>query len=500
MQHIKHAGFLLAARGSSANSADLISALMLSLAVFLQSNTHAATFKRDASGNPVKWDLVSPEARTNLVSTNVVNPKTRAVRFFLANDGWSQTNRDAELNAVRAAFAVWQSTPNSILRFEEGGTVAPGVDIDELDNTNVVFWAKKSTWVAGGKVNILGATAVTFIARAGWVLVGADLVLNGVNYSWATNPDTVGTSYFVESIVTHEIGHFIGLEHSPLGAATMFYRDTAGIGTYLGLSTDERLAVQFLYPAGNLLETRGAIQGKITAGGTNVLGAVIIAENPAGTIAGAAVSRADGSYALPALVPGTYNVRVCPLDSTTSSPFLARGNDIGPDYTSAFTSFLPITGTNVTIAAGRSFTLNFALTIASPPIRIVGIRLASQDQAHPFPSNTTSVMRPGQSNWIVGVYSRDSLVGATLGVTGSDVTLEPMGTTNAWGYNLILARVSVSKNAFPGLRSLIVSRGQDVAYANGFFEVAPEWFDDNYDGLDDMFQRRHFPLWVGAEA
>ncbi|MDH7504072.1 MAG: carboxypeptidase-like regulatory domain-containing protein, partial [Verrucomicrobiota bacterium] len=213
-----------------------------------------------------------------------------------------------------------------------------------------------------------------------------------------------------------------------------------------------------------------------------------------------AVSRADGSYALPALVPGTYNVRVCPLDSTTSSPFLVRGNDIGPDYTSAFTSFLPTTGTNVTIAAGRSFTLNFALTVASPPIRIVGIRLASQDQAHPFPSNATSVMRPGQSNWIVGVYSRDSLLGATVGVTGSDVTLEPMGTTNAWGYNLILARVSVSKNAFPGLRGLIVSRGQDVAYANGFFEVAPEWFDDNYDGLDDMFQRRHFPLWVAAEA
>lgn len=463
----------------------------------------AATFRRDANGNPVKWDLVSPETHTNLVSTNVVNPKTRAVRFFLANDGWSTTNKNAELNAVRAAFAVWQATPNSILKFEEGGMLAPGLDVNEVDGTNVVFWAKDSTFVAGGTVNIVGATAVTFRAHAGTLMVGADIVLNGVNYLWFTDcsaapPDS--RYYFVESIVTHEIGHFIGLEHSPVGGATMFYRSPPGIGTYIGLSGDERLGVQILYPKSGFLGTRGTIQGKVTSNSTNVFGAVVVAEDTSGNVAGATLTWSDGTYTIGALVPGSYTVRVCPLDAPSASPFLVRGSEIGPQYSTALTTFLPTYGKIVNVVAERTALADFEVKAGVPNIRICGLRPASKDLVHPFPSNSTIVMRPGESNYIVGVYSRDSLAGASLSVTGNDVTLEPLGVTTAYGYNLIYGRVSVSPNAVSGLRSFVVSRGETVAYANGFFEIMPAWFDDNYDGLDDMFQRRYFSSWISPEA
>ncbi|MCX8107863.1 MAG: carboxypeptidase regulatory-like domain-containing protein [Verrucomicrobiae bacterium] len=466
-------------------------------------NVTAATFKRDSSGNIVRWDLATPELRTGYVSTNVVNPKTRAVRFFLPADAWSQTNRNAELDAIRASFAVWQATPNSILRFEEGGTVAPGVDVNELDGTNVVFWAKTSTLVAGGTLNIMGATAVTCCAYTGGIMVGSDIVLNGVNYCWFTDvraPPTDTRYYFVESIVTHEIGHFIGLEHSPVGGGTMFYRTMPGIGHYLGLTTDERIGVRALYPKSGLLETLGTIQGKVTADGTNVLGAAVLVEDMSGNIVASTVTTMNGNYSLSALLPGRYNVRVCPLDPPAMNPSLVRGMDVAAGYATAFTTFLPGSATNVATHAGKVTQLDFKVRVGAPSIRICGIRTASPDSMHPFPGNTVSTIRQGDTNFIIGVYSRDPLVGAALGITGSDVVLQPLGVTIVYGYNLIHAQISVSTNASPGLRSLFVSKGDEVAYANGFVEIVPAWFDDNYDGLDDMFQRRYFSLWVSPAA
>jgi hypothetical protein len=41
------------------------------------------------------------------------------------------------------------------------------------------------------------------------------------------------------------------------------------------------------------------------------------------------------------------------------------------------------------------------------------------------------------------------------------------------GSNFISASISVATNATPGLRTLIVQRGNDLAYANGFLEIQP---------------------------
>src|SRR5215831_6643523 len=98
------------------------------LAVACAITTRAYVQMLNSSGNFRKWNFVNPP-----VGTNVFNPTTHAIRYFLASDGWSGTNTAAELNAVRASFGQWQAVPNTVIKYEDAGLVAPGYDVNSSD-------------------------------------------------------------------------------------------------------------------------------------------------------------------------------------------------------------------------------------------------------------------------------------------------------------------------------------------------------------------------------
>ncbi|MEK7674404.1 MAG: matrixin family metalloprotease [Verrucomicrobiota bacterium] len=460
----------------------------------------------DPSGQPRRWLLSAPHP---LVSTNIVNPATKAVRYFLAADAYTATNAAAELNAIRAAFSQWQSVPGTSLKFEEGGLVPPGADGNTSDQTNLIFWAKNSLWVNNGRDYIFGMIAVTYPRVLGEnTLAEADIVLNGVQVRWFTDiNDTNSTRQFVESTVLHEIGHLIGLEHSPVGGATMFAWGAEGVSTHVGLSRDEIAAAQLLYPGAPL--EAGHLRGQVLINSTAVFGAAVIAEDAAGNVVSGTVTRENGWYELPGLPPGNYQVRVTPLDPAAANSLyrLVPGSDIASAFAGAMTGFLPSVNTPAAVVAGATQTLDFSVTPGEPAFRITRIRPPTRESDFFNAINAAASIRLGQSNWIVGVYSPNLPgSGATLKVTGdglalgasSFTTVTFSGTTPS--LNLISIRVSVSPEATPGLRSFVVQQGTNTAIANGFLEVLPAFPDDNFDSLDDSFQRRYFPLFTSAEA
>jgi hypothetical protein len=455
----------------------------------------------DPDGNPRRIDFsYTPVVRYHLGTTG-------SVRGVLTN----------EWNAVRAAFGQWEAVPGTVIRFEEGPPApASPSQIPEVDGRIDIFWVNPGMYpipALGGTITL----AAGQIALAAFVEDGTGVVLQAVilvNRTLDYLDEFEGASAnrpFLESVILHEIGHILGLNHSPIGAATLWWYQGGGVGAAAGLSSDELCFAQSVYGTSQTRAGLGTVRGVVRRQGTPILGAVVSVETVAGEMIASTITRANGSYELPGLPPNTYRLRVNPLDTgTNSDSFLVRANelDLGvPNaYANAVTDFFPTSradAVEAVVGSGQIMTRDLTVTAGQSAHRITEMRVGYQSTARQSGDEPLQLI-PGRTDAWIGVYI-PNLPGdtpATLHVSGPGIV---EGTTQVIpqalrSLTLVQMPISIQPDAPAGMRSIWVALPGATVWANGFLDVRAVQPDYNFDGVDDLFQRRHFFPFTRTEA
>ncbi len=174
------------------------------------------------------------------------------------------TSADLPPDVIRAAIdrsmATWNGAADgcSDFRFGDGGQPT-GLTTNgfggERDGENRIVW-HENDWPAdltGG--DVLAVTTTLYRVSTGQIL-DADIDVNGAQYTWTdtTDPSMVQTD--VQNAMTHELGHVLGLAHSPEMDATMYYESPPGDLDKRTLAQDDVDGLCYIYP--ERLATPGA--------------------------------------------------------------------------------------------------------------------------------------------------------------------------------------------------------------------------------------------------
>lgn len=457
--------------------------------------------------HPIFWKLDPPYNPS--LSPLSFNQSTKAIRYYLGVPTSSQVNQDEELNTLRSVFDQWEAVPGSRLKFEEAGTTSENLDINLEDGRNLIYWSNDTVFVAGGFYNIRGLAGVNIATfDFGGNIIESDTVLNGFDFKWVNDISKVSrVTFLIEPIALHEVGHMIGLAHSPIGGATMYFQASFDNPSMMGLSQDEFLFMRDIYPEVNTSGNYGSIGGTLTKDGTPVPATRILLEDKMGYMVGATVTEHDGSWTMGGINPGEYTLRYDPLPARFSNPQktlqLAANIDFRFENLKP-TQYLPTFPQDIAITAGQKLTPPQPNLEGTPEFQIAKLRPISEVQGKPYHFSEKAISTlAGRDNIYIGVYS-ENIPGqvANLRTTHSEIIHhESIIIRDAvLGLDLITTRISIPDSIKPGLLSFVAEINGNQVYANGFLEILDPEEDFNYDGLPDKFQRKHFSPFTASDA
>ncbi len=411
---------------------------------------------RTDAGAPVAWNLTNPT--TPIVSNG-------RITYRLDSAGSDDLPFFEVDQAIDRSFQSWENVPNSTIAFAKGPSFTS--DKTNLPDAFDIFWLEDTTIT--DDIDISDALAVSFIGSINGEIVDLFVVFNGNLFTWATDgrPD----AYDIQQVATHEIGHCIGLDHSPNAASTMFPRTGDGRIQARSLSPDDQIAASVIYPSPDFSSSTGTINGRVQNlfAATPIFGAHVVAVDTNGIAIAGALSEPDGTYSIQGLPSGNYTIYAQPIGSI-DNPFFNRIN-LSTFYELGInTNFQTSPDIMVGVNAGATTTFDFQVIPAAPAFESYAV--LEPDGNFFFTIGSTLVQ--GQFNVTVGVIGRGlPLWGTPLSVSGPGITITQtlFGTIENLAY--IVAIVSVDSTAPLGPRNIVIDNGLQRTIVTGGVEIIP---------------------------
>src|SRR5690242_5859586 len=260
----------------------------------------------DFSAFPVTWNL---------------NPKT----------GDNITGSRSVADVMQASFDTWLASPNASINVSRGLDSSVAAEGSSPSNINLLCFVCSDTDFSKD-AKTLAVTITTTADRIGesdghggqarfvGQLMKADILFNP-STQYSTDG---GSGQDLQTVATHEIGHFLGLDHSGVVRAVMF----PAASFIRTLSYDDVAGLSTLYPKASPDVPTGSVSGMVHLGSGPVFGAHVYADSttnafgfsgnlrksPIGTL-----TRPDGSFTIQGLPADSYIITAEPLDGPVNN-------------------------------------------------------------------------------------------------------------------------------------------------------------------------------------
>ena len=395
--------------------------------------------------------------------------ETLPIPFWVNERGLSQIANGSEFEAVQLSFRTWEAVPSADVRFNYRGLTP--IRSAAHDGINLVSFADDSTPLGTTTIAVtlsyfrLGANNDVFFDES-------DIVFSP-DLEFSTSGEN--NKFDIQAVLTHEIGHFLGMDHSALVSSVMvpFSQAVTATGTNAlsvlhqrTLAYDDIAGISEIYPKTSGTPPVGQIRGFVLNGGLPVFGAHVVAVDQNGVIAVSTEVQPLGDYLLRFVPPGTYRIYAEPLDLPVTEAYIGGGStsfyrNLKTDFATTYYGNVssPATATTVQVVAG-------AIPLISHDIQILPKGTTGLNLTRP----AFGARIPREASGTLTVGGEDITAGTSFSSSGADINV---GSPTYGGRISTVAStsasmpLSVAANAALGPRAFTVNRGTDSSVGSG---------------------------------